>query len=141
MSASPELARYVLDSFALFAHFEAEAGGPLVGDLLAQARRGEAMLHISIINVGEAVYVTERERGLSMAEQLIAAIDALPIHIVEADRPRTLAAAHLKARWPIAYADAFALALAVEHEATLVTGDPEFEKVGSVVPIIWLPRS
>jgi ribonuclease VapC len=34
-------------------------------------------------------------------------------------------AAHLKAVHPMAYADAFAVATALTHNATLLTGDPE----------------
>lgn len=140
MSATAEAHRFVLDSFALFAHFEAERDGPIVADLLARAMRSEATLLLSAINLGEAVYITERERGLPMTERLIAAVDALPIEILDADRSRTLAAAHLKARYRISFADAFALGLAIEAEATLVTGDPEFRGIGSLVPITWLRR-
>ena len=50
-----------------------------------------------------------------------------------------LAAAHLKARTPIAYADCFAAALAIFQEAILVTGDPEFNKIKSAeLKIEWL---
>jgi hypothetical protein len=40
----------------------------------------------------------------------------------------------------VAYADAFAAALAQESAATLVTGDPEFEILGDVLTIQWLPQ-
>jgi hypothetical protein len=38
----------------------------------------------------------------------------------------------------ISYAGAFAVALAQEMTATLVTGDPEFKRVESLVKIMWL---
>ena len=47
-------------------------------------------------------------------------------------------AAELKARYPISYADAFALASAIEHQAELVTGDPEFRQVENLVKIVWV---
>jgi len=47
-------------------------------------------------------------------------------------------AAELKARFPISYADASALASAIEHAATLVTGDPEFKHVEHLVKITWV---
>jgi predicted nucleic acid-binding protein len=141
VNANAEPPRYVLDSFALFAHFEDEAGGPAVRELLSQALRNEAVVYLSIINLGETAYVTERERGIPSVERMLAAIDQLPIHVVDAGRRQTLEAAHLKADHPIAYADAFALALAVELAATLVTGDPEFRSTEGVAPILWLPPS
>lgn len=140
VSTKAEPRRFVLDSFALLAHFEDERDGPVVRGLLEQALRGEAMVHMSVINLGEVVYITERERGLPMAERLIAAVDSLPIQIFDADRRLTLAAAHLKARFRVSYAGAFALALAVETRSALVTGDPEFRAVGELVPFVWLQR-
>ena len=50
-------------------------------------------------------------------------------------------AAELKSRHAIAYADAFAVATAVEFDATLVTGDPEIEPLeGTQLEVEWLPR-
>ncbi|MGB9890127.1 MAG: PIN domain-containing protein [Anaerolineae bacterium] len=54
------------------------------------------------------------------------------------DRDLTFAAAHVKAYHSISYADAFAAALARKHDATLVTGDPEFQKVEGLIRIEWL---
>jgi predicted nucleic acid-binding protein len=54
----------------------------------------------------------ERRRGASVA------LDAVTPE-------RVLAAAHIKAQHPIAFADCFAAATASAHDATLLTGDPE----------------
>jgi len=35
-------------------------------------------------------------------------------------------------------ADCFALACAVNHSATLVTGDPEFQTVSHLIEIAWI---
>ena len=139
MKAKPTT--YVLDSFALLAHLQAEPGGPRVTAVLTQARKGQAEVYLSIVNYGEAVYITERERGLTAAQHLIAIVDQMPIIVVEADRKLTFAAAHLKAHYAIAYADAFALALAQQRLAVLLTGDPEFRQVESLVTIEWLPQA
>jgi len=42
----------------------------------------------------------------------------------EVSAERVLAAAHLKARHPIAFADCFAAVTAAARDATLLTGDP-----------------
>ena len=133
---------YVLDSFALLAYFQGETGEPIVQSLLAGAQEGTRTVYLSLINLGEVLYIVEREQGLVAAQRTLAAIDQLPIQIVPASRANVLAAAHLKAAYPIAYADAFAVAAAQEHAATLVTGDAEFEPVtkGGVVQVLWLPR-
>ena len=132
---------YVLDSFALLAHLQAETGGPRVQAILARAEKKQNEVYLSIDNYGQAVYITEREHGLTAAQSLIAAVDQLPVTVVEADRKLTFAAAHLKARHSISYADAFALALAQRQQAVLVTGDPEFQQVESLATIEWLPQA
>jgi ribonuclease VapC len=131
---------FVLDSYALLAHYQNESGGPRVKAVLAQAEKQRADVYLSIVNYGEALYILEREEGLMTAQDLIATIDQLPIMVVEADRKLTFAAAHLKAHHPISYADAFALALAQQKQAVLLTGDPEFRKVESLITIEWLPQ-
>ena len=103
---------YVLDSYALIAYFEGENGLEQVKELLQTAAQEHCELLMSVINLGEALYIIERERGLAKAQQTMARIDELPIQIVDVDRTHALAAAHLKAQWPVAYADCFAAALA-----------------------------
>lgn len=139
MKAKPDV--YVLDSFALLAYLQTEPGGPRVKAVLAQAEKKQAEVYLSIINYGEAVYITEREQGLPAAHKLIAAVDQLPITIVEANRRLAFAAAHLKAHYPISYADTFVVALAQQKQAVLLTGDPEFRKVEHLVTIEWLPQA
>ncbi len=132
---------FVLDSYALLAHYQNEPGGPRVKAVLAQAEKQRADVYLSIINYGEVLYILEREEGLMTAQDLIATVDQLPVMVVEADRKRTCAAAHLKAQHPISYADAFALTLAQQKQAILLTGDPEFRKVESLITIEWLPQA
>lgn len=133
---------YVLDSFALLAYLEGEVGRPRVQDLLQGAEANEHSLYVSLINLGEVLYLTERERGLTQAQQAVAATDQLPLVVVPVSRATVLAAAHLKAHYPIAYADAFALVTAQDYNGVLVTGDPEFQVVAEagLVTIEWLPR-
>jgi ribonuclease VapC len=137
-------AAYVLDSFALLAYLEGEAGKPRVQALLAEAEAGGHAMYFSLINLGEALYIIERERGLVSAQRALAAVDQLPVQLVPISRATVLAAAHVKARYPIAYADAFAVVAAQDHDAVLVTGDPEFRHVADagLVKIEWLaPQS
>jgi predicted nucleic acid-binding protein len=130
--------KYVLDSFAVMAHFQAESGGELVLDLLEKADMGMISLAMSLINVGEVVYLASRQRGQELAKALVDDLRALPISFYEATEERIFAAAFLKAEYPISYADAFAASLAQELKASLVTGDPEFKKLKSSVELLWL---
>jgi predicted nucleic acid-binding protein len=129
---------FVLDSYALLAYLGGEAGGERVGEVLQRASGGTDRALLSLINLGEVVYITERERGLARAQEVLALIEQLPIEILPVDRQTVLEAAHIKALHPVAYADAFAIAAAQEHGGTLITGDPEFKAVEDLVPIEWI---
>ena len=140
VNRSPQSGKYVLDSYALLAYLEAEHGSDRVMELLEAAKNMKCHLYMCLVNMGEVMYIVEREKGLPKAQETLARIDELPIEIVDVDRPLTLLAAHLKMDCPIAYADCFAAALAQLKNATLVTGDPEFNKIkpDCNVRIEWL---
>ncbi len=129
---------YILDSFALLAYLGGEVGEGRVKEILHDASRGESRSFLSLINLGEVVYITERERGLAKAQEVLAIIEQLPIEILSIDRQVVLEAAHVKANYPVAYADAFAITAAQANDGVLVTGDPEFEAVKDFVRIEWI---
>lgn len=128
---------FVLDSFAVLAYFQAEDGGERVLELLNNAREDQVELVMSLINAGEVVYLTGRNRGRKTAEALWKDLRDLPISFYEASEERILAAAWIKSNHAISYADAFAIGLAQELKATLVTGDSEFEAIKGL-QILWL---
>ena len=128
---------FVLDSFAILAYYHAESRGERVLELLNDAREDKAELVMSLINVGEVVYLTGRNRGRKIAEELLKDLRDLPITFYEASEERILAAAWIKSNYAISYADSFAAQLAQELKATLVTGDPEFEGVKDL-KVLWL---
>ena len=133
----PETPRaYVLDSFAFLAYFQAEPGGAYVRDLIRAANSRTASLHVSMINVGEMYYIVSRRRSAQRAEALISDLRHLPITFCAATEERILSAARIKAEHPISYADAFAASLAQELQASLVTGDPEFEAVKQIIAVL-----
>ena len=129
---------YVLDSYALLAHFEDEAGGEKVRKILRAASAGKSRLFLSVINLGELYYISLRERGREMAEQILFLMEQLPIDIVNADVEMTLEAAKLKGSHPVAYADCYAAALAIQKNAKVVTGDPEFKTFERILSVEWI---
>ncbi|HWE66979.1 MAG TPA: type II toxin-antitoxin system VapC family toxin [Acidimicrobiales bacterium] len=79
---------------------------------------------MSWVNLGEVFYVIHRAAGADRARSVINNLR----HRLRLDLPseaRVLEAATIKAQYALAYADAFAIATAVAHRATLLTGDPE----------------
>ncbi|MGH9103934.1 MAG: type II toxin-antitoxin system VapC family toxin, partial [Acidimicrobiales bacterium] len=79
---------------------------------------------MSWINLGEVSYIVERKAGAKDASQVVRDLHRrLTLDLLS--EARVLQAARIKARYPVAYADAFAVATAIAHHATLLTGDPE----------------
>lgn len=135
MSGSGE--RYVLDSYAVVAWLQGEPKSQVVVNLLEQASSGGTELFISVVNLGEVLYMTERKRSLPDAHLALATIDCLPIKQEDATRELALLAAHYKANHRMSFADAFAVALAERRRAKLVTGDPEMRNQ-KAVELVWI---
>ncbi len=129
---------FVLDSFAILAYLQAEPASLKVKETLKLARDKDARVFLSLINLGEIVYTVERKLGEDTSREVLQDVLTLPIEVAEVTMERVLPAAHIKGNFPISYADAFAVALAQEMTATVITGDPEFKRLESLVKIMWL---
>lgn len=129
--------RYVLDSYAVLAWLQGEPGGVVVLDLLRKAKRGEILLSMCVINLGEVLYIIEREESVHAAQIVLATIDDLPIRQVNASHELTFQAAHYKALYRMSYADCFGMALSKLLGAALVTGDSELQAQNEV-ELLWI---
>ena len=134
-----------LDSFALLSWLQGEQGAATVGGHLSDASASRGFrCWISAVNLAEVYYRLHRTLGPGPADEFWkgALRGEIPVAVVDATRPRVLEAARLKARFPIALADAFAVQVAREKDVPLVTGDPEIravEKAGEV-RVEWIAR-
>lgn len=130
--------KYILDSYALLAYFQAEPAGVKVRNILKDAFSNHAKAYLSVISLGEIYCIIARKIGEKEADASVEDISCLPVCLIDATTERVLAAAHVKAQHPVSYADAFVVAAAVEHSATIITGDPEFKKTESLAAVLWL---
>ena len=129
----------VLDTWAMLAYLDAEPAAQEVRQILRRARRKEILVLFSLINYGECLYIIEREQDIRQAQRAVGIIDQLALRVVPADRSLVFEAAHIKACYPISYADAFSAALARRSRGRVMTGDPEFKALEPEVAIHWLP--
>jgi hypothetical protein len=84
---------YVLAEFTLF-------GVPLRWHPAVSRQdggKGACRILFCVINLGEVLYIIERERSLAQAREVLALIDHLPVIVLPATRDAVLAAAHVKA--------------------------------------------
>ena len=128
----------VFDSHALLKLFQKEPGYEKVVRVLEESRRRKRTKYINAMNLGEIIYATKREFGDQKKLEVLANIERLSLTVLPVPNSLIFQAAEYKAEYSISYADCFVLASALEHEATIVTGDPEFKKVEHLVDIIWV---
>ena len=131
-------ADYLFDSHALLAFFQNEEGAEIVAKILRESAEQRLEQFISVINLGEIIYMTKRRFGDQKKLEILGRIHQLGLKVLPAPEPLVYKAAELKAEYPISYADCFALASALKHSAILVTGDLEFRKVVHLVSIQWI---
>ena len=131
---------YLLDSFALLAYLNNEPGKLRVEEILADAEKKQCQVFMCMVNLGEVLYQVERLHGFYAAQRTLALAESLPISLLDATRELVLDAAHIKANHLLSYADAFAVAAAQRQNAIILTGNPEFETVESMISVEWLPK-
>ena len=120
----------VLDSWAILEWISGrQPASDLVGQLLSDAEAGQVRLLMSAINVGEVYYFLRKHHSEALAESWRESSRTLPATIEVPTAEDIWNAASLKGRFPIAYADAFAAALAQKYNCPLVTGDVELRSV------------
>jgi len=129
----------LLDSYALLAYLNKEAGFEMVRNLLNMAQNSGHFMLMNEINVGETYYILFRERGSKKSEYFLDTIlKSLPILMVPNNFQHVIEAAKIKAEYPLSFADCFAVATACREGAKVITGDPEFKKVEHMVDIEWI---
>jgi predicted nucleic acid-binding protein len=128
----------LFDAHAILKWTQKEKGYQKVKSLLTACRDESATGYMNQINLGEVYYKTIRAVGIDRAKEFLENFFRLPIQVILPDSDLIWTASEIKASHSISYADCFAAATALRFKATLLTGDPEFKKVASIVPIEWL---
>jgi predicted nucleic acid-binding protein len=129
----------VVDSWAMVAWVQLEPATPLVRQFLLDADAGNLELLMSWLNVAETFYILAKRASPAVAEEFLSRLPSLPIRIVLPDEDGIIAAARIKAAHPVAFGDAFAIALAQAEQASVITGDDEIRQC-AVVPVNWIGR-
>ena len=87
---------------------------------------------MSLINFEEVYYRLIKNNLIEEASNLWNNKDSLPIKFIEPTFKRIKFACEIKGRYPVSYADSFCIALGIELNASIITGDPEFKKVDNI---------
>jgi predicted nucleic acid-binding protein len=130
---------FVLDSSALIRYIDNEPGSARVVEILKDCVAARCEIRISAVQWGEVAGNVRKRAGASEEERILSRLPS-EIEVVPATASDALRAAALKVDRHIAYADAFALGLALEfREHVLVTADYGFNAVADLANIEFLP--
>jgi uncharacterized protein with PIN domain len=127
----------VVDSWALVAWLRDEPAASAFEVFLEDADAGNIDLLMSWYNVAETFYTLSKRNSAESAEEFIGRLPSLPIRLVLPDEAGIMAAARIKAAHPVAFGDAFAIALAQAERASVITGDDEIRRC-AVAPVDWV---
>lgn len=130
----------VLDSSALLAYILGEPGEDQVEAIFKKARTERKKLALSVIQYGEISYILTSRLGTGVAKYVRESLHGLPLRIVPVTARLALEAAAFKVQGGIAYADCFALALAAQNNARIITKDAEFKKFEKQVKLQWIGK-
>ena len=128
----------LFDAHAILVWTRKEPGYERVKSLLVACREDSIAGYMSYVNLGEVYYKTIRAVGLTQAKTFLENFFRLPVTLVLPDRDLIWKASEIKAEFSISYADCFAAATAIRCEATILTGDPHFKKLGKLVSVDWI---
>jgi len=132
--------KLVLDSFALLSLYHREPGWQVVQKALYDQDKSRTRAVLNWINWGEFFYIVKRRVGPAKTMDALNLLEQLPLELHPVDQPLVRAAAEIKSEHALSYADAFCVATAQRLGATVLTNDPEFESVESLIKIRWLTK-
>ena len=134
---------YVFDTEAIIAYLYKEPGHEVVADLLDEVFSGETDGVLTETNASEVFYLVARFEGVDDAptdaslREADRDIRALERQGLELEATDWRLAAEVKADGSISLADAYAVALAYEREATLVVGaDDDFDDLSLDIDLL-----
>ena len=131
---------YVFDSSAVLRYFGDEAGSERINAIFTDVVRGLAQMRIAAVQWGEVWGYLRRRIGAAPAGRALDSLMPLDLEVVSINAARALRAAELRIDRKIAYADCFALELAMDSaEHVLVTADYDFKTVTDLARIEFLP--
>ncbi len=131
---------YVLDSSAALRYLDDGEGAGRVEEILSACAGWRAELFISAVQWGEIAGKLRKRFGPLQEVQILSSLLPSEAKVIPVTADRAVHAADLKVDRNIAYADSFAIQLAMDSpEHILVTADYGFKAVEDLARIEFLP--
>lgn len=133
MKSESSKPKIVLDTKPLIKLFAQEEGWDAVQEILSRVEAGDLEAAVSVVTLTEIYYKYMKEKRADLAEartnQLRYAVYLKKLLI---DEEVAVKAGDFKGKCNIPIADAFIAATAYFEEATIISDDPDFEKIPEI---------
>jgi PIN domain nuclease of toxin-antitoxin system len=131
---------YVLDSSAVLRYVDDGVGADRVEQIISECAGWQAQLSISAVQWGEVAGKLRKRFGPTDEGRILSSLLPSEATIVPVSADRAVHAANLKVDRNMAYADGFAIDLAMDSaQHVLVTADYDFKAVDDLARIEFLP--
>jgi predicted nucleic acid-binding protein len=131
-------AAFVLDTSAILALWNDEEGARII-EIILREMSDRRKIFVSFMTFMECRYRVWKANGKDASDEIVRALNLLPIVRVDVDDALLSTASELKAQHSISVADSWILATAITRDATLVHKDPEFDALSGLVMMKKLP--
>ena len=122
--------KIVLDTKPLIKLFAQEEGWDAVQKILSRVEAGNLEAAISVVTLTEIYYKYMKEKRADLAEARMNQLRyAVYLRKVGIDEDVAVKAGDFKGRYDVSIADAFIAATAYFDESTIISDDPDFEKI------------
>lgn len=128
--------QYVLDADCVLAFLEDKPGAVTVEGLLWMATQAQQFLHMSVISWSFLLCGIWQSKGEQAARDAARQLEQLPIDLIEVDAIAADSAASICATHDVPFPECFALALAQQRRATLVTTNKALSKLHGQLKIL-----
>ena len=129
-SSKPKI---VLDTKPLIKLFAQEEGWDAVQKILSRVEAGDIEAAISVVTLTEIYYKYMKEKRPDLAETRTKQLRyAIYLKKLSIDEEVAVKAGDFKGKYNISMADAFIAATAYFEESTIISDDPDFEKIPEI---------
>jgi len=125
--------KVLLDTKPLIKLFAEEKGWEKVKEILSQIEAGELEAGISVITLTEIYYKYLQEQRPDLAKTRTEQLKyALYLKKLEINQNIAIKAGEFKGKYRVSIADAFIAASAFSEDATVISDDPDFQKIPDI---------
>jgi predicted nucleic acid-binding protein len=125
--------KIVLDTKPLIKLFAQEEGWDAVREILSRVEAGDVEAAVSVVTLTEIYYKYMRENRADLAEERTSQFRyAVYLKKLLVDEEVAVKAGDLKGKYEVSIADALIAATAYFEESTVISDDPDFEKMPEI---------